>query len=321
MGNPILNIGYKIANKGVTSSGRLTAEEVNAIVDAINSDSLKTGVVNIYPGYAEDRIYLVVEATVERESKRYIIDIPTATDVLAGLMSPQDKVKLAEHSDSILQLQKADKAFDKRIWQIENNGVSDDKLEDYLSKNGILTEEQIYNIKQIPTILYILRHSFIELTYNKTEYDDVEITNVVDPYSEPEKPEEPEKPDEPQLTDLVRVGNIQATRSGFSALLVEELMDASQDVEIGDASFEAQKSCFFILLDENGAQLSKCSYTSGGLTTDILNNDAWNVVHEDIEVNGRRYRIFAYRNGGVTPDDPQTYDFTTIKTQENAEQQ
>ena len=98
-------------------------------------------------------------------------------------------------------------------------------------------------------------------------------------------------------------------------------MDASQDVEIGDASFEAQKSCFFILLDENGAQLSKCSYTSGGLTTDILNNDAWNVVHEDIEVNGRRYRIFAYRNGGVTPDDPQTYDFTTIKTQENAEQQ
>ena len=111
-----------------------------------------------------------------------------------------------------------------------------------------------------------------------------------------------------------RVGSVDATRSGFTTLTAEELKASSVEKTVGGAAnYTANKNCFFVLVPTTKATLAACSYTSGGLVTDIMANDAWNVTHNDIMIDNITYKVYGYRNGGVSTSEPQVYDFTINK--------
>lgn len=91
-----LSIGHKVANKGTTPEGRLTAEEVNLIVQAINSGPADVIVTGVDVGYAEDFVFLIFDCIKSGEKIQKVVKLKAASANLAGVMTAADKVAMSK---------------------------------------------------------------------------------------------------------------------------------------------------------------------------------------------------------------------------------
>lgn len=101
------------------------------------------------------------------------------------------------------------------------------------------------------------------------------------------------------------VGQINKTKSQFSALSVEELLAVSQLV-LGSTktiSFEINHSCWFIMVPVITHVIS-AQYTDSGITTVFTQNEIENgfitdVYHEDVEIANNLYHVYVNRSVGL----------------------
>lgn len=75
--------------------------------------------------------------------------------------------------------------------------------------------------------------------------------------------------------------------------------------------FTATKNCFVLLLPDTLA-INAISYTDGGIKTTLEVSD-FTLVHDDVTLEGIRYKVYGYRFGAVDADSPLTYDYTLKK--------
>lgn len=108
------------------------------------------------------------------------------------------------------------------------------------------------------------------------------------------------------------IGGISSKATDFRNLGVEDLLAESTMYTISKAktdSYEATKTCVFLLIPLNTLDITRFDYVSGGLKTDILADDMWNLTHDHVYINGETYKVVGYRSGGITPDDPLTFNY------------
>ena len=108
----LLNISNKVANKGTTPEGRLTAEEVNLIVKAINSGPSDSIVTNIDIGYGDEFAYLVITVLKGGKLQEKMVKLKGATENFAGLMTVQDKKAMNRVDILTKELGDLDKVLD-----------------------------------------------------------------------------------------------------------------------------------------------------------------------------------------------------------------
>lgn len=111
------------------------------------------------------------------------------------------------------------------------------------------------------------------------------------------------------------IGNVQSNASGFSALTADTLATNATKYSISatkSTQFKATQSCVFLLIPTSHQHLSltKMQYTSGGMTTNVLADQMWNLTHDDVTIGDTTYKVYGYRSGGITSTDPLTFDYT-----------
>ena len=105
------------------------------------------------------------------------------------------------------------------------------------------------------------------------------------------------------------IGTVNATKSTFPSADLTNLTKKSY--ASGAQKYVATQNCLAILVPPS-LDLGALSYTSGGLTTNLEKSDL-NLTHDDVEIEGKTYRVYGYRVNGVTEADPLTYDYTIKK--------
>lgn len=116
----------------------------------------------------------------------------------------------------------------------------------------------------------------------------------------------------PTVTYDYYIGQMTKTKSEFTALSDNDLITSLSKKTISankSDSFKATQNCVVLLVPAT-LSLSKFQYTSGGMTTNVLADNMWNLDHADVTVNGKAYKVYGYRFNGVTESDPLTYDYS-----------
>lgn len=129
---------------------------------------------------------------------------------------------------------------------------------------------------------------------------------ILTPYEEP-------APQPPTPTERYKcyIGQVDATMSAFGQMSMEYMLSHAQEKEVSGkttGSINATHSCIFFLVPSS-LKLSSMSYVSGGLTTSITGDSLWNLLHDDITIDGIDYFCYGYRMATVSESDPQTYDY------------
>lgn len=101
--------------------------------------------------------------------------------------------------------------------------------------------------------------------------------------------------------------------SEFSSLSKDELVAVSTkysttNSETGDKSKNATDKIFFIMIPSS-ASVKKFIYTSDGSVSDINGENAYNVSHGNVTIDGKEYKIFGYRDATTTASNPLLYTY------------
>lgn len=116
----------------------------------------------------------------------------------------------------------------------------------------------------------------------------------------------------PTVTYDYYIGQLTKTKSEFTALADNDLVAALTKDTISaskSASYKATQNCIVLLIPATLA-ISKFQYTSGGLTTNVLADNMFNLEHADVTIGGKAYKVYGYRFNGVSESDPLTYDYS-----------
>lgn len=112
------------------------------------------------------------------------------------------------------------------------------------------------------------------------------------------------------------VGQIDGSASAFTILSTEDLVNACGTPKsfstTDNIDYTVSKKCVFVLIPSD-VTFTKFQYTSGGLTTDVLGNNAWNIEHDDVIIDSVNYKVYGYRLGTLTSSNTQIYNIAIKK--------
>lgn len=130
-------------------------------------------------------------------------------------------------------------------------------------------------------------------------------------------PYEDEDPTPPQPTDkhAFYIGQVDATKAAFAQMSLEYILSHARKEEVESeksGAYKATANCLMILVPST-LMLTEVKFTSSGLTTSVTGDNLWNLMHDDVTIEGVDYFVYGYRMPGVTEDDPLIYEYSIKK--------